>query len=111
VEHVNLMPGRLEVQGIVAMATGMPIVQCRMLGRDDEVLAEWQCEPMEAREHAQLMVEAAMNAVYDAALILWAKETWPDDELMGPRMVALVREHRADHWGLPDTPSDWRKST
>ena len=49
-----------------------------------------------------------MNAVYDAALNLWAKETWPDNPMMGARLLALVRDHRADHWGLPDQPDDWR---
>jgi hypothetical protein len=104
---MTVKQSRLEVQGIVTLA-GVPIVQCRMLGENGEIISKWQCSPMEAREHAQLMVEAAMNAIYDAAIMLWAKETWPNDKMMGPRMLALVRDHRADHWGLPDTPDDWR---
>jgi hypothetical protein len=100
--------GRLEVQGIVSAKTGEPLVQFRQLDDDGKVEAEWQTLPVEAREMAQQVVEAAMNAVYDAALVAWAKETWPDDPVMGPRMLALIREYRADTWGLPDQPDDWR---
>jgi hypothetical protein len=100
--------GRLEVQGIVSAATGEPLVQFRQLNGDGEVEAEWRASPGEAREMAQQVQEAATNAVYDAAIILWAKETWPDDPAMGARMLTLIRDHRADAWGLPDQPEDWR---
>jgi hypothetical protein len=100
--------GRLEVQGIVSAKDGVPRVQFRQLDNNDRVEAEWQAEVIEAREMAQQIVEAAMNAVYDAAIIAWAKETWPEDELMGGRMLMLIRDYRADHWGLPDQPKDWR---
>jgi hypothetical protein len=100
--------GRLEVQGIVSAKTGEPFVQFRQLNDNDDVEAEWQASPAEAREMAQQVVEAAMNAVYDAAINAWAKETWPDDPLMGARMLQLIRDYRADTWGLPDRPEDWR---
>lgn len=100
--------GRLEVQGIVSAQTGLPLVQFRQLGDDGKLEAGWQATPAEAREMAQQVQEAATNAVYDAALILWAKETWPDDPAMGARMLQLIRDHRADAWGLPDQPEDWR---
>jgi hypothetical protein len=99
--------GKLEVQGIVSVKTGEPLVQFRQV-ENDEVVAEWQAPPADAREMAQMVVEAAMNAVYDAAIIAWAKETWPDDEMMGARMLTLIRDYRADTWGLPDQPKDWR---
>jgi hypothetical protein len=99
--------GRLEVQGIVSIATGEPLVQFRQI-EDGEATAEWQAGVADAREVAQNIVEAAMNATYDAAIIAWAKETWPDDELMGARMLQLIRDYRADAWGLPDQPEDWR---
>ncbi len=99
---------RLELQGIVSSANGMPYVQFRQLDNDDNVEAQWQMTPAEAREHAQMIVEASMNAVYDAALIAWAKEVAPEDSDMGPRIVTLIRKYRADIWGLPDQPSDWR---
>ena len=102
--------GRLEVQGIVSVRTGEPIVQFRELGEDGETIAEWQTGVIEAREMAQQVVEAATNAVYDAAIIAWAKETWPDDDMMGARMLTLIRRFRADAWGLPDQPDDWRTS-
>jgi len=104
--------GRLEVQGIVSAATGEPMVQFRQLERDPgtkwETVAEWQAGVADAREMAQQIVEAAMNATYDGATIAWAKEVWPDDEAMGPRLLQLIREFRADTWGLPDQPEDWR---
>lgn len=103
--------GRLEVQGIVSAKDGLPYVQCRELDDDDAVIAQWQATPSEARDMAQQLVEASMNAVYDAALISWAKEVSPEGEgeEMGAQMVALIRQYRADIWGLPDRPEDWRK--
>lgn len=100
--------GRLEVQGIVSMKNGLPFVQFRQLDDNDDVEAQWQATPAEAREMAQRVVEASMNAVYDAALIAWAKTMWPGDSDIGPRLVSLVRDYRADIWGLPDRPEDWR---
>lgn len=100
--------GRLEVQGIVSGVTGEPLVQFRQTV-EGKVAAEWQAGVLEAREMAQQVLEAAMNATYDAAIIAWAKETWPEDPLMGARMLALIRQFRADAWGLPDQPEDWRK--
>jgi hypothetical protein len=98
---------RLEVQGIVSVKTGKPLVQFRQV-MDGKAVAEWQASPVEARKMAQMVVEAAMNAVYDAAINSWANETWPDDPMMGARMLNLIRDYRADTWGLPDQPKDWR---
>jgi hypothetical protein len=103
------MSGRLEVQGIVSVKTGEALVQCRMLDGDGKVEAEWQAGVLEAREMAQQLVEAAMNATYDAAINAWAKETWPDDPAMGAKLLQLIRDYRADAWGLPDLPEDWRQ--
>lgn len=100
--------GRLEVQGIVSAEGGLPFVQFRQLDDDGELEAGWQNTPDEARELSQQILEASTNAVYDAAIFLWAKETWPEDDQMGWRMLQMVREHRADKWGLPDQPKDWR---
>lgn len=100
--------GRLEVQGIVSVENGLPFVQCRQLDDEDNLEAQWQVTPADAREMAQKMVEASMNAVYDAAIVAWAKEAWPNDDEMGTRMLMLIRQYRADIWGLPDRPKDWR---
>ena len=99
---------RFEVQGIVSAADDIPRVQFRQIDDDGEVVAKWQSELIEAREMAQQIIEAAMNAVYDAAIIAWAKETFPHDERMGPELLVMIRKYRADHWGLPDQPEDWR---
>jgi len=98
--------GRFEVQGIVSVQTGEPLVQLRQLDENDVEQYGFQISPMEAREMAQHIQEAATNAVYDAALIAWAKEG--DNEAMGVMLVDIVRRFRADHWGLPDRPEDWR---
>jgi len=106
---VSQRGGRLEVQGIVSVKTGEPVVQFRELDAEGKTIAEWQAGVLEAREMAQQVVEAAMNATYDAALNAWAKEQWPDDPQMGARLLMLVRDYRADTWGLPDQPEDWRR--
>jgi hypothetical protein len=100
--------GMLEVQGIVAGEDGLPYVQFRQLDDEGNIEARWQNTPAEAREVAQKIVEASMNAVYDAALIAWARQTYPEDKLMGLRLVGLIRDFRADIWGLADQPKDWR---
>lgn len=102
--------GRLEVQGIVSVKTGEPLVQFRQLDDDGKLEIGWQNGVADAREMAQQIVEAAMNAVYDAAIVAWANETWPDDETMSARLLTLIREYRADTWGLPDQPDDWRNT-
>jgi hypothetical protein len=98
--------GRFEVQGVVSAQTGEPLVQLRQLDDEDVEMVGFQVSPGEAREIAQNIQEAATNAVYDAALINWAKES--DNEQMGVMLVDIVRRYRADRWGLPDRPEDWR---
>ena len=101
--------GQFTVQGIVSIKTGEPLVQLRQLDDDDNVEFGFQVSPMEAREIATNIQEAAMNAVYDAAIIAWAKESEMGEE-MGPMLVDLIRRFRADRWGLPDRPEDWRNN-
>jgi hypothetical protein len=98
--------GRLEVQGVVSAQTGEPLVQFRQLDDNDKIEAQWQTGVAEAREMAQQVLEATFNATYDAALIAWAKEG--DNLDMGVQLVDLIRRFRADTWGLPDRPEDWR---
>lgn len=100
--------GRLEVQGIVSKLDNLPYVQFRQLNDNDKIEAEWQASPAEAREMAQMVVEASMNAVYDASIIAWAKEMWPNDEQRVWGLLTMIRDYRADKWGLPDRPEDWR---
>lgn len=102
--------GRLEIQGIVSASDGLPYVQFRQLDDEGNLELGWQSTPMEARELSHQILEAAMNSIYDAAIISWAKETGPEGEYMGSKLLVLIREHRSDHWGLPDQPEDWRNS-
>jgi len=104
--------GRLEVQGIVSHKTGEPLVQFRQLV-DGEVKADWQVGVADAREMSQQIVEAAMNATYDAALVAWIKEMWRDEpqkeqEKIMAGLLTAIRTFRADAWGLPDQPEEWR---
>jgi hypothetical protein len=101
--------GRLEVQGIVSSQTGEPLVQFRQLDDDGKFISGWQADIIDAREMAQEVIEAVTNAVYDAALIAWTKEMWPDAwEDMAAQLLPAIRSYRADRWGLPDNPDDWR---
>ena len=101
--------GRIEVQGIVSATNGMPWVQFRQLNDDGELEVQFQLTPQETRELAINMIGASMNAVYDAAIVSFFKERDPEnDEEMSAQMLVLIRQHRADIWGLPDQPSDWR---
>jgi hypothetical protein len=100
--------GRLEVQGIVSSKTDEPLVQFRQLDDDGQLVIGWQTGVIEAREMAQQVVEAASNAVYDAAIVAWAKEAYPDDwQDVSVKMLTIFRRYRADSWGLPDQPKDW----
>jgi hypothetical protein len=101
--------GRFEVQGIVSVRTGEPLVQFRQLDDEDNEVHGFQVGPDKARELAHTILEAASNSVYDAALIAWAQEAFPEDKTMGPSMVNLIREFRVDRWGLSGQPEDWRK--
>jgi hypothetical protein len=100
--------GRLEVQGIVSKDDNLPYVQFRQLDDDGELEIGWQSTPMEAREMSGQILEATMNAIYDAAIISWAREMWPNEEEKIWALLILIREHRSDKWGLPDQPEDWR---
>lgn len=100
---------RFEVQGVVSAETGMPLVQLRQLDDNDEEVIGFQVEPADAREIAQNIQEAATNAIYEAAILSWAKERDSENgEVMGVMIIDAVRRHRADKWGLPDRPEDWR---
>jgi hypothetical protein len=101
--------GRIEVQGIVAAVDGMPWVQFRQLDEDGDLEALFQLTPQDSRELAINIIGASMNAIYDAAIVTWAKEM--DEENyreISAKMLILIRQHRADMWGLPDQPEDWR---
>jgi hypothetical protein len=101
--------GVIEVQGVVSAATREPFVQLRQLDDEDNVVLSIQLTPMDAREVAQNIVEAAANAIYESALVAWAVARDPvNGEEMGTTLVGAVRKFRADKWGLPSNPEDWR---
>lgn len=101
--------GRFEIQGIVSAETGLPFVQLRQV--DDEGYTEtmFQVDPNDARDIAQNINEAAINATYEAALFSWMKERDPEGgEEIAIHLIDGIRRHRSDKWGLPDRPEDWR---
>jgi hypothetical protein len=98
----------LEGQGIVSFVNGSPLVQVRQVDDEGNVVYGFQVHPDAAREMAQNFIEAAANAVYEAALFAWLKETFPEDgETMAARMISGIRDYRADRWGLPTRPENW----
>lgn len=100
---------KIEVQGVVSVNGTQPLVQIRVV--DDEGVEEkgFQLIPTEARDLAHTIIEAAANAIYEAAIIQWAKEKDHDEgEMIGISIIEGLRGYRADHWGLP-SPEDWSK--
>lgn len=103
--------GRIEVQGIVSSVDNMPWVQFRQLDEDGDLEARFQITPEEARELAINIIGASMNAIYDAAIVSWAKEMDAGNyREISSKMLIVIRQHRADMWGLPDQPEDWRNT-
>jgi hypothetical protein len=102
--------GFLEVQGVVAARNGEPIVQFIYRDMHGVEIARWQQSPDDARDHAQLVHEAAANAVYEASLISWAvMEGGPGlDKEQAAVMLGELRDHRKDKWGVKP-PEDWRE--
>jgi len=101
----------LEVQGIVSAAANAPLVQVRFTDENGDTVpgANTQMTPDEAREHAQMVVEAAANAVYEAALVTWLLEEMKVDENVVFEALTAMRNWRSDKWGQPTIPEDWRQ--
>ncbi len=101
--------GTFEVQGIVSAINGEPLVQFRQLDAEGKQESKIQVSIMDAREIAQNINEAATNAIYEAAIFSWAKEQDPvNGEEIGIVMIDAIRKYRADKWGFPSNPEDWR---
>jgi hypothetical protein len=104
--------GRIEVQGIVSATDTMPWVQFRQLDEKGNLELQFQITPEESRELAINIIGASMNAIYDAAIVTWAKQMDPENyQETSSRLLVSIRQHRADIWGLPDQPEDWRTTT
>jgi hypothetical protein len=88
--------GALEVLGIVSVRTGKPVVT---LGWGESA---GQLSPEQARAHALLVLEAAQNAVTDAAILAWARTELDLDLETAGRLLDGLRTFRADKWGQPD---------
>lgn len=86
----------LSVLGIVSFQTGQPFVHLRW---GENV---GQLTPDEARQHALLILEAAQNAVADAAITGWAKDELELDPERAAQLLDAHRRYRADRWGQPD---------
>lgn len=91
--HLNeTVGGVMEVVGIVG-TDGEPKVT--MAWGDQR----GQLSPDETRQHAMLMLEAAENAVHDAAIFqFFTKECGQDDSTAAHALTA-VRLFRRDKWG------------
>lgn len=98
----------IEVQGIIGgnPVEPKPLVQVRFT-RDGETVAMGQFDPDDARAHAQLVIEAASNATYEAALFEWLVEEMKVPHGSAAQAIDAMRIWRADKWGQPQ-PEDWR---
>jgi hypothetical protein len=103
------MTESIEVQGIIGGNPVEPeaLVQIRFM-RDGETIAMGQFSPDEARTHAQLVVEAASNATYEAAMFQWLVEEMGIPHARAAQAIEAMRIWRADKWGQPTIPEDWR---
>lgn len=95
----------LSVQGIVSSDKGAPFVQLKWPEDTDG----HQMTPDEAREFASLVMEAAANATYEAAMVQWLMEELHLSEEAAGRAIGAMRIWRSDKWGQPTIPEDWRK--
>jgi hypothetical protein len=95
--------GTLEVVGIVSAESGKPIVQ---LSWGEQA---GQISPEQARAHALLILEAAQNAVADAAILGWARDELGVDLERGAQLLDALRRYRTDRWGQPDLELEFGK--
>lgn len=95
--------GTLEVLGIVSAESGKPVVQ---LSWGDQA---GQLSPDQARAHALLILEAAQNAVADAAILEWARDELDVDLERGAHLLDALRRYRTDRWGQPDLKLEFGK--
>lgn len=103
------MKESIEVQGIIGgnPVEPEPLVQIRFV-REGETVAMGQFSPDDARQHAQLVAEAATNAVYEAGMYQWLVEDLGIDHARAGQAIGAMRVWRADKWGQPAIPEDWR---
>jgi hypothetical protein len=95
--------GTLEVLGIVSTTSGLPVVQLNWGENAGQIDVE------AARAHAMLILEAAQNAVNDAAILDWAKADMGLETEVAVRMIDALRQHRADRWGQPDLELEFER--
>lgn len=103
------MTESIEVQGIIGGNPVEPeaVVQIRFM-RDGEPIAKAQFSPDDARAHAQLVAEAATNAVYETGMFQWLVEELGIDHARAGQAIEAMRIWRSDKWGQPTIPEDWR---
>jgi hypothetical protein len=89
-EQMSAAPGigdEVVVEAIVAVSDGRP--QVRMRAGE----AAWQMTPQQAREHATVVLERAIEADRDAAVVAWLGEAGFDEAAIGGFLMEM-REHR-----------------
>jgi hypothetical protein len=100
----------IEVQGIIGGGVDeepKPIIQVRFV-RDGETVAMGQWDPDDAYEWGKLLQGAIANAVYETALFRWFTEEMEIEPEKVAGAIEGVRLYRADLWGQPTIPEDWR---
>ena len=92
-QQMKAAPGTspdVEVQGIVASVDKQPYVQMRA-GE-----AAWQMSPAKARQHALIVLDAAVEAERDAATIAFCEQTMDMSEVAAGGFLHEMRNHRKD---------------
>ena len=87
--------GDLSVRGAVSVTTGRPYVELAWGENVGQLSVE------EARAHALLQLEAAQNAVSDAALFAFARDGLGLGLDEAATAVDVMRRYRTDKWGEP----------
>lgn len=95
--------GTLEVVGGVSVLNGRPYVELTWGDNTGQIDVE------ACRSHALLMLEAAQNAIADAALLEWAREELELDLERAATMIDRLRQYRRDRWGQPDLELEFER--
>jgi hypothetical protein len=92
-DQMEAAPGvgrEVMVQGSVSSTTKKPFVKMRA-GE-----AAWQMTPAQARQHALIILDAAVEAERDAATIAFVENIMGQDEQAAGAFLLGMREHRIE---------------
>lgn len=83
--------GAVEVEHLLGLSTGLPLVKLRVLDRNDRPIAVGQIEPADARRIATHLMECAARAEYEADLANEARDVAGMPDHLIADLLGLVR--------------------